>query len=337
MTGKLRYGGTAAEYLAFTRGAAVVDRSDRTRIEHAGADALDLLHRLTTNDLLEMPEGEARGTIVTNGDARIIDVLTVVRRPAQPLLLLGSHGRADAVLEWLDQYTFSEDSTPRDVSAETCQLTLVGPAAAEALVNLVPVPSFEMPVWRCGVVAIGGHLVEVVRTAGPGIDGFDLIAESSASSALRQALAAAGATPAGTLAYDAYRVARGIPEYGAELDERVNPHEANLLSYVSFTKGCYIGQEVVARLDTYDKVQRRLVRVRSEESLDAHLRPGMPLVDDARPVGETRTVAEAGPMAGHAALAYVRRGFWESDIMLRTGTGSTVRVEAIDDAVPGST
>jgi folate-binding protein YgfZ len=326
------YGDPDAEYRALTDGAGLVDRSSNSRIEHAGADALDLLHRLTTNDLLDLVDGQARGTIVTNGDARIIDVLTVVRRPSRPLLLLGSEGRADAVLAWLDQYTFGEDSTPRDISGETVEFTLIGPRAEAVLRSAAGVPLSLEP-WRYSVAEFGGQHVEVVRTASPAVDGYEVIVTASGSSQVKGALAEAGAAPAGVRAFDAYRVAHCVPAYGRELDEHVNPHEANLLPFVSFTKGCYIGQEVVARLDTYDKVQRRLVRVVARSSVSS-LESGTLLMVDGQRVGELRTVARAGPVTGHEALAFVRRGFWEQGARSADRHGRELRVESTEATAP---
>lgn len=322
----LHFGDPDKEYQAFADATALLDRTTHARLEHAGADALDLLHRLTTNDLLDLPEGQARRTIITTADARVVDVLTVVRRPSQPLLLLGSQDIADRVLAWLDQYTFGEDSTPRDITAETAQLTLAGPGALTTLATAAEVERFELAAGEYARLAVAGRPVEIVRTDALGGETIELVFPLAVTEEIWRALTRAGATPVGVLGYNALRVARGIPEHGGELDERVNPHEANLLPFVSFTKGCYIGQEVVARLDTYDKVQRRLVGVRSETN--AALRPGMPLLAAGRPVGDIRTAAEAGPIAGHAALAYVRRGFWDSGTALQQEGGGEVRVVA---------
>jgi folate-binding protein YgfZ len=145
---------------------------------------------------------------------------------------------------------------------------------------------------------------------------------------VKDALVGAGAAPAGALAFDAYRVDHGVPEYGRELGEQVNPHEANLLPFVSFTKGCYVGQEVVARLDTYDKVQRRLVRVRASD-IAGPLETGDALIADGGQIGELRTVARAGPAAGRAGLAFLRRRAWTPGSPLSRGDGNTVLVEPV--------
>jgi folate-binding protein YgfZ len=324
MSGPRHYGDPDSEYGAFTDGAALVDSSDRTRIEHAGSDALDLLHRLTTNDLLGLEQGKARRTVVTTGDARVIDLLTVVNRPSQPLLLLGGPSTGKRLLEWLDQYTFGEDSAPADVTGSTAQFTIAGPAALRTLADAAKLERVDLAPDSYARLAIAGHQVDLVRTDALGAGTVELIVPAALGADVWRALTHAGATPAGTLAYDALRVARGVPEYGRELDERVNPHEANLVGSVSFTKGCYVGQEVVARLDTYDKVQRRLVGVRSENELTY----GTTVLAEGRPAGEVRTVAETGPVAGHAALAYVRRGHWEPGAELELEGGGTARVVA---------
>ncbi|MBI4307072.1 MAG: folate-binding protein YgfZ [Chloroflexi bacterium] len=317
----------AAEVLALTSGTAIVDRSSRTRIVHHGKDALDLLHRLSTNDLLGLGEGEARGTIVTNGDGRIIDVMTVVKRPGAPLLLIASPGRAGALLEWIDRYTFEEDSRLEDVSDSTAQLTLIGPESNRMLAALFKDAALPRGQNQWVKADLGGTPSEVLALDYLGLSTLEVIVPSSAARGIRDALVDAGATIASPAAFDFLRVRLGVPEFDADLDEQNNPLEGGLASMVSFTKGCYVGQEVVARLDTYDKVQRRIVKVEA----DARLEYGADLMDGDRTVGAVKTVSAMPVRDRIEALALVRKGSWAPGTRLTTADGVHVNVTSTVD------
>lgn len=311
-----------AAYQAALGGAAFFDGSHLTRIEHRGADALDLLHRLSTNDLLSLGEGGVRRTVITTAEARIVDVVTVVRRKGRPILLIGSAGAAQRLLEWLDKFTFAEDSEPRDRSSELAQLTLVGPESPRMIASLAGAEDLVLPGGACGEIA--GNLV-VARTDALGIPVIELVSQQASVGDLARELEKSGAVAADRAAWDALRVARGAPEWGSELDERVNPHEANLNGLIDFQKGCYVGQEVVARLDTYDKVQRRLVTVRC----DTPLVSGAALAAEGRKVGEVRTVAAPEILDAHVALAFVRRGHWDPGTRLAVAGGGNAAVVSL--------
>ena len=250
-------GGLAAEYAALVDGAGLADGSDVGRLRITGYDALDLLNRLTTNKLEELLDGHARLTVLTNGDARVIDVLGLAAVDGA-LLCLTSPGRADAVIDWLDTYTFGEDITVADRTAETAQLTLAGPEAVGVLAT-AGVDGIPAALDRVTQVTIAGVGVTLWRTMTGGAEGFEVIVERADADAVRAALAAADATPVSARAWEAFRIANGMPAYGSEFGEATNPLESRLRGAISEDKGCYTGQEVVARLLTYGKVQRRLM------------------------------------------------------------------------------
>jgi folate-binding protein YgfZ len=149
---------------------------------------------------------------------------------------------------------------------------------------------------------------------------MDVIVPAGERDAALNALQQAGAIPVSPEAWDLVRIERGIPSIDAELDDRSNPLEAGLEDLINFEKGCYIGQEVVARLDTYDKLQRRLVGLRSAKPLS----PGADLTADGRNVGRV-TSSTISPEFGPIALAYVRKGNWNPGTSLdANGTPATV-------------
>jgi len=253
---------TLEQYWAARRAAAVADPSDVGRVEMAGADALDLLHRLSTQDLRGLRAGQGAGTVLTSEKGRIIDLLTVYHL-GERLLLLTSPGNQGAVIQWLERYTITEDSRARDVTGETGLLALLGPraealaaaATGQSLASLRPFHHVQSVVGAAPVVLAraaqepgDGYHVVVLRAGDlPGVKG-----------ALLEHGEALGARSIGRAAYHVLRVEAGIPAFGPELGEQYNPLEAQLRPYISFAKGCYIGQEVVARLDTYQKVQKLL-------------------------------------------------------------------------------
>ena len=250
------FGDWSREHAAAREGAAVVDRSNFGRLRITGADGLDLLNRLSTNNLIDLGPGEGASTVLTTNKGRIIDLLLVARLGGE-LLVVTSPGAAEKVVEWIDLYTFGEDIAVQDVTEETALLSVVGPSAGDLLGPGVR----SLGLYGACEIDIEGVLVRAVRTDAFGTTGYYILAPASQAEEAWDALARMGAVPMGEDAAETLRVEQGVPRYGRELGEEFNPLEAELLSSISFDKGCYIGQEVVVRLNTYDKVQKRLVGV----------------------------------------------------------------------------
>lgn len=311
------------QYTALTVGVALVDRSDMGRLLLVGEDALDLLQRLSTNDLKSLQPGTGVATILTSNKGRIVDLLVVIclgddscipgvshdsgKEGTRFLVLTASDNRRK-VTEWIEFYTFVEDIQTYDVTEETAVLSLVGPKAVSVLarnagtnpVNTDRFGSIQTEV--CGVDVI------VLRTDFAGVPSFDLIVSLPDLPRLKRGLLeqgkADGIEPAGAEAVDVVRIERGIPVSGKELTEDFNPLEAGLFEHVSFTKGCYVGQEVVTRLNTYNKVSKYLVGLRWGR--DVPVSQGTSLFDDGKQVG---VVTSAGtlPTADGVGLGYVRK------------------------------
>ena len=154
-------------------------------------------------------------------------------------------------------------------------------------------------------------------------EGYDLVFPAGAARQLWETALNAGAAPVGHHALEHARIKAGLPAPGAELTDRVNPLEAGLDEFVSFTKGCYVGQEVIARLDTYDKVQRRLVGLEVPEGAE----PGETLNSGRRTAGWVTSVSTMTNKGRSAALGYVRRAFIEPGTVLGASSGEVNVVE----------
>ncbi len=282
----LDYGDPAAEHAAARQGAVAVWRTHEGRVRAVGRDRLDLLHRMSTNDLTGMEVGEARYTVLTTAIARMVDLLWVLNRGETALLLTGP-GRAPLVRRWLAGYIFYNDKVKfEDVGAELGQFGLYGPRAAEIAEALAP-----------GAAGLAENRF---------LDTGEVVV------ARRRPLAGGGFTvlaPAGEQAYQWLRLAAGQPEgavegtplAGQELTEKYIPLEANLWSAVNFKKGCYIGQEIIARMESRGKLARRLVGLR----LAAPVAVGAAVKAGDSVVGAITSAADL-PDYGPAALAYLK-------------------------------
>ncbi len=321
----LDYGDPAAEYAAAQHGAVAVWRTQVGRVRAVGRDRLDLLHRMSTNDLTNMAVGEARYTVLTTAIARMVDVLWVLNRAETALYLTGP-GRAPLVRRWLGGYIFYNDQVKfEDASAELGQFGLFGAHAADVAEALAP-----------GAAALAENRfldtddVIVARTRPLAGAGYTVLAPAAQIEALWAQAVAAGAAPAGEQAYQWLRLAAGQPEgaaegiplAGREISEDYIPLEANLWPAVNFKKGCYIGQEIIARMESRGKLARRLVglRLAALVAVGAEVRAG----ESASVVG---TITSAGdlPSYGPAALTYLKTAATEP------GTAVTV---ASADAAP---
>jgi len=298
-----------SEYLAARQGAVVIERSYEGRLQAVGRDRLDLLHRMSTNDLNGMAVGEARCTVLTTAIARIVDVLWVLNRGETVLCLTGA-GRAAAVRKWLSGYIFYNDQVKfEDVSNGLGQLGIYGPRAGavvealttgtNALVENRFVEREDLIVWHSRPLAGAG---------------YTLIAPVERLESLWDQALAAGATPAGEEAFQMLRLAAGWPEAGHEITEEFIPLEANLWDAVSFSKGCYIGQEIIARMESRGRLARRLVGL----TLEAPVEVGSEVRVDEGIAGKV-TSAGIIPEVGPVALSFLKTAFAEPGTRVRVG------------------
>lgn len=309
-----------AEFQEIQTGAVLIDRSALGRLWITGADALDLLNRLTTNNLDELPEGIGRSTVVTNANARIIDFIAL-GAIGDGMYCLTSPGRGQAVIDWLDTYTFGEEITVEDRTTQTGHFAVAGPHAAEVMARLPGVDSLGTD--ALATVDIGTAKAVVWRTLVGGVDGYEVIAESASAPLINGALAAAGASPVSGETWEAFRVSNGVPAFGSELGDFTNPLEGRLMGAISEDKGCYTGQEVIARLLTYKKVQRRLMSVKLSAPVDV----GADLLGGENRVGTITSVAETPE--GHIALALVSSKHAQPGSEMRVGPASARLTEPL--------
>lgn len=281
-----------------TTPAARIERPGVARVFLDGSDATDFLQRITSNDVAVLREGEGCPTLLLERTGRFVDRL-IAGDTGDGFLLVGSPGRGDAVHAFLDRYVIAEDVRVRDLRDSTVLITVAGGDAGAVLGRALGMDVADLPPWhhRTGP---GG--VRVIRAEHVGGGAFHVVAPSEAGASVNDALAAMPEMDAGT--WRTLRILAGVPEFGEEYGDRTIALETRMFDAISFTKGCYVGQEVIARLHNHNRVKRALVRVR----LQVRQTParGAALAAGDEDVGEVVSAAAGGD--GVIALAYVKVG-----------------------------
>jgi folate-binding protein YgfZ len=309
------------EYDSITKHAALVDRPDVGRLKVSGADALDLLNRLSTNNLEHFTLDKSMGTVLTTNKGRIIDLLTIIPT-GDYLLVLTSPGRQQQVADWIGFYTFGEDVTVEDITDETAMLAIVGPESFEAIQNVL---GFDVektePLSLVESESLDG--ATLVRTDYFNLPTFELIGDPKAIADAIASFDERDIKPVSQATAENLRISNSVPSATGELTEDFNPLEAGLRSHISFNKICYIGQEVVARLDAYEKVQRHLVTFEWDSEQGVPI-AGTALTVDGKNAGQLTSVGTREDAKG-IALGYVRKAHVVS--------GTSVVAESSDGTV----
>lgn len=294
------YGNDDLARAAADAGVALCDRSHWGRLRVSDRDRLRFLHNQTTNQIQQLQPGQGCDTVFVNSTGRTLDlVMAYVEEDA--VLLLTSPGQAKPLYDWMDRYIFFADKvTLTDETDTTIALTLLGPESASLLASL-GVPDLQTAAYASHQkVDLAGTSVRLAVGSGLSSPGFTLIAGVEDAIALWQTLIEAGCVPLGETLWQELRIEQGRPMPGAELTEDYNPLEATLWRAISFDKGCYIGQETIARLQTYQGVKQQLWGLR----LSAPAAVGTPLKIAGEKVGLLTSCIETP--SGAMGLGYLR-------------------------------
>jgi folate-binding protein YgfZ len=320
--GKESEGNEAAALGAARQTAAVANRSHWGRILVDDADRLRFLHNQSTNDFNSLKPGQGCDTVFVTSTARTIDLATAYITEDSVLLLV-SPNRRQQLMQWLDKYIFFADKVRlTDITGETAAFSLIGPETHALLEKLGALEMVGKPDGSHQLFNIAGAVVRVAVGNGLAIAGYTLILPVSSAESLWNIITAAGATPLSELGWEQLRIEQGRPAPDLELTEDYNPLEARLSHTISYSKGCYIGQETIARLNTYKGVKQHLWGVRLSFSAS----PGTVVTVGEEKVGKltSYTETERGPFG----LAYIRTKAGGAGLQVRVGEieGETVDV-----------
>jgi len=302
----LTFGDVPAEYRAGIEGSCLFEAVDRERLIVSGGDALGFLHRLLANDVRSLAIGEGNRNLLLSAKGKVLFDFELARFEER-LELSTPPGQGQKLAAALDMYLFSEDVKIEEASQEHRPLELGGPGALETIGRLFP--GFEAtPAHAPREVLWNASSVHVTQLPVAGAPGFRLDAGAEAA-ALWTALVGSGALPAGLVARDMLRVERGAALFGVDVDENIYPQEARLGDAFSLEKGCYIGQEVVAKIETYGGLNKRLeaLAVDGDEPIPRGTKLLLGEANDVRELGLVTTWAYSFVLDSGCVLAYVKR------------------------------
>jgi len=299
-------------------GAGLIDLSAaRGRIRVSGSEATMFLNGLITNDIKNLAQNRWMPAVFPTVQGRLIGVVRVIRGSEPEFLIDTETASHDAVLKTVSRFTLAGDFKVADVTSETALLSVQGQGAAEILAKQFE--QVDLP--ENGVVQTNG--VTIIRASHTGEEGFDIFIDASRKAEIQQALEAAGAQPIGEDTFEILRVEAGIARFGQDMDETNVVPETNLDDAVSFTKGCYVGQEIIVRIKHRGHPAKKLTGLRFET--DQQIEPGAVIRStENQEIGRV-TSAVISPRQGSIGLGYVRYEYFADGTRVIVGDG----IEAI--------
>ena len=323
------YGDPPSEETALHQTAGILDLSFRGRLCLVGADRLRFLHGQVTNDIKKLRASEGCYAALVTAKGRMESDLNVFCL-AEEVLLDFEAGLTTSVTPRLERFIVADDVQVVDVAPHYGLLSIQGPLAAEtveALQLFSPLPTIAFSSTKAA--DSGSGEIYLANHSRLGSHGFDLFVPLARLQEIFETLLEGGkrlgASACGWSAFEAERIAAGIPRYGADMDETTLPQETGIEAQaVSYTKGCYIGQEVLNRLHTMGHVNRYLVGLELAQDLSALPKKGDSLAEAGKQVGNITSAARSARLGKNLGLGYVRRE------LAKPGTLLTLRSSEVE-------
>jgi len=305
-------------------GAGLIDLSaQRGRIRVSGSEATMFLNGLITNDVKSLAQNRWMPAVFPTVQGRLIGAVRVIRGSGPEFLIDTEAASHEPVLKTVSRFTLAGDFKVTDVTYETALLTLQGQGAAEILQKVFDQGVSDLPENGVGETTWQNVPVTIIRATHTGEDGFDIVIDSSRKAELQQALEAAGAQPVGDDTLEILRVEAGIARFGQDMDDTNVVPETNLDDAVSYTKGCYVGQEIIVRIKHRGHPAKKLtgLRFKTDQEIEAG---AIIRSQENQEIGRV-TSAVISPRLGSIGLGYVRYEYFSEGTQVIVGDG----IEAI--------
>lgn len=310
------FGDSAAEFRALLEGCGVYDMSWQSKLALTGEDRVRWLNGMVTNNVRDLGVGQGVYCFVLTAQGRIVADLVAYSR-GDFLLVTSDRSQTAAITEIFDRYIIMDDVEVADISDKLSALGVAGPNAAHTLKNAgVEVAQLERGqvvdlVWR----DIG---ITIARATHPNMEGYEVWFAAEHSPTVWDELTKAGSTPVGSEAVEWYRIARGVPRFGIDLTAKDLPQETEQKHALNFTKGCYIGQEIVERIRARAILHRTFTGFLVESDPP---QATTKIKDGEKNIGEITSAARIPFPSGErtVALGYLRREFEAPGTLVEIG------------------
>lgn len=297
-------------------GLALWDRSSWGLLQLKGEDRSRFLHNQTTNNINSLQPGQGCDTVFVNSTGRTLDLATAYATE-DAILVLVSPNRRGQLMQWMDRYIFPMDKVElADISGDNAIFALLGSESDSLVKHLGGESIVGEPEGTHLLVQMGENSIRIAVGSGLALPGYTLIVPVGAAAQIWSKLTELGAIPLGDRVWEQLRILQGRPVPDKELTEDYNPLEAGLWKAISFDKGCYIGQETIARLNTYKGVKQRLWGVK----LNAPVAAGTPVTVAGDKVGVLTSYTQTD--TGSFGLAYVRTKAGGEGLTVEVGEAS---------------
>ncbi|MGB3713060.1 MAG: hypothetical protein WA996_01395 [Candidatus Promineifilaceae bacterium] len=304
-------------------GAILVDRSDDGYLQFSGETRLDLINRMSTQKVDNLKSREGAATILTSDIGRIIDRL-ILYADQDVVYCLTGRNNGDNIARYLMRFVFfMDDFQIEDLSESKAILAVYGPKVQKVIGGLVE-DAEGMRLHHWWKVDIKGIPVSVHRTDPIAGDGYLIICQAEDKPEVLSQLLSSGAVQVSPDAFEYLRIESGRPLFGRELTLDYIPLEAGLRSDISFNKGCYTGQEIIARMDSRGKLAKSLVKLIPDSSIQS----GAELKAGEKNAGIITSSAQ-GPV-GPLAMGYVKSAYLDGNSPLTAGGAPVELVEKAD-------
>jgi folate-binding protein YgfZ len=330
------YSGIEEEVNTLYKGVGLRNISHLGIIEMKGKDVLDFLHRISTNSIKDLPKEGVRKTIFTSDKGRIIGLTTVINFENYQLLVCAPDNK-NKIMSWSRKYVISDDVLVNDANTKYNLLELSGPQAASFATLICGKVANEIKENTFRIINTDNLLFFLIRLEDErGFAKYWLLGDFENTKRLISIMLESNGVfnfkLIGEEAYNIYRVEQGNPASPNELNDNVNPHEAGLINYIDFKKGCYIGQEVIARLDTYDKVQRRITGIKFTDAINQT--DSFSVYSGASEVGNVTSVVYSPKLKTYLGLAFIRKGFLQDNNSLHAVNSKGEKKSIVIDSLP---
>jgi folate-binding protein YgfZ len=301
---KTDYGDARAEFQALVTGSGIYDLRLRAKISLTGGDRVRWLNGMVTNNIRDLYPGRGVYAFLLNPQGHILGDLYAYNR-GESLLVDTDPSQLEKILAVFDKYIIMDDVEVANISDQSAAVGIAGPKSRETLQaagfdvpELNPLQFVEITWQQIGVT--------VVRGDNPSVESFELWVASGETERVNEALVKAGAKPVGTAALELVRIVAGIPRYGIDIRERDLPQETEQERALNFSKGCYVGQEIVERIRSRGQVRRKFTGFEIDGQMPA---AGSKIQLEGKDVGEITSAASLPVANGERrlALGYIRR------------------------------